>query len=110
MIGEHVVKTYSRQQRSIAVSSAEAELRAMVTASAEVMGIIALSQDIGLEMSGEVPADSSAALGISNRAGPGEVRHLRIQALWAQEVRSTGRLRYKLTLACFGESDPDGAV
>ena len=38
MIGDHVIKTYSRQQRVIALSSAEAELYAMVAASAEGLG------------------------------------------------------------------------
>ena len=39
--GGHVIKTYSRQQKVIALSSAEAELYAMVAASAEVLRIVA---------------------------------------------------------------------
>ena len=104
-IGSHVIKSYSRQQRTIALSSAEAELHAMVAASAEVMGVIGLCADVGLDMKGEVLADSSAALGISNRTGVGKVRHLRIQALWVQEVRSTGRLGYKKVLGTMNPSD-----
>ena len=68
-IGIHIIKTYSRQQKTVALSSAEAELHAMVAASAEALGIIGLCQDLGMRMSGEVLADSSAALGISNRSG-----------------------------------------
>ena len=79
----------------MALSSAEAELHAMVAASAETLGVIGLCEDLGMRMMGEILADSSAALGISNRTGVGKVRHLRIQALWVQEVRSTGRLGYK---------------
>ena len=97
-LGSHVIKTYSRQQKTIALSSAEAELHAMVANSAEVLGIIGLCRDLGMKLTGEIYADSSAALGISNRAGVGKVRHLRVQALWVQEVRSTGRLSYKKVL------------
>ena len=104
-IGSHVIKTYSRQQKTVALSSAEAELHAMVAASAEVLGIIGLLDDVGMKLTGEILADSSAALGISNRAGVGKVRHLRIQALWVQEVRSTGRLGYKKVLGTLNPSD-----
>ena len=41
-IGNHVLKSYSKQQRTVALSSAEAELHALVAASAETLGIIAL--------------------------------------------------------------------
>ena len=47
-IGEHVIKTYSRQQRVIALSSAEAELYAMVAASAESLAVIAYAKDMGM--------------------------------------------------------------
>ena len=91
-IGDHTIKTYCRQQKVVALSSAEAELYAMVAASAEAMAIQAYARDIGLEMSVELYADSSAALGIAKRAGIGKVRHLRTQGLWAQEVRVAGRI------------------
>ena len=38
-IGEHAIKTYCRQQKAIALSSAEAELYAMVAASAEALAV-----------------------------------------------------------------------
>ena len=97
-IGEHVIKTYSRQQRVIALSSAEAELYAMVAASAESLAIIAYAKDLGNKMTGEVYVDSSAALGISQRCGIDKVRHLRTQGLWVQEARLTGRLAYRKVL------------
>ena len=60
MSGKHCVETW---QGAVALSSAEAELHAMVAASAEVLGIIGLCRDIGMQMTGEILADSSAALG-----------------------------------------------
>ena len=47
-IGEHVVKTYSRQQKIVALSSAEAELYAMVAASANALVVQAYTRDLGL--------------------------------------------------------------
>ena len=105
MIGKHVVKTYSRQQRTIALSSAEAELHAMVAASAEALGIVKLCKDLGMKMEGEVYADSSAALGIAQRTGMGKVRHVRVQALWVQEVRCTKSLKYKKVLGSRNPAD-----
>ena len=104
-IGDHVIKTYSRQQRVIALSSAEAELYAMVAASAEGLACIALARDLGVTIEGEVYTDSSAALGISQRAGLGKVRHLRTQGLWIQEVHATKRLSYRKVLGSKNPSD-----
>ena len=50
-------------------------------------------------------ADSNAAIGIAQRTGKGKVRHLRVQALWVQEVRCTGRLRYKKVLGTRNPAD-----
>ena len=80
-IGEHTIKTYCRQQKVVALSSAEAELYAMVAASAEALAVQAYARDLGMEVNVELYADSSAALGIAKRAGIGKVRHLRTQGL-----------------------------
>ena len=105
MMGAHVLKAYSRQQKTVALSSAEAELHAMVAASAEALGIIALLKDLGVDAGGEVYSDSSAALGIAQRQGMGRVRHIRTQALWVQETRAEGRLNYKKVLGTRNPSD-----
>ncbi len=104
-IGGHIIKSYSRQQRTVALSSAEAELHAMVAASAETIGVINLCKDMGMKIGGEVYADSSAAIGIAQRSGSGKVRHIRVQALWVQEVRSTGRLAYHKVLGSRNPAD-----
>ena len=85
-VGSHLLKTYSRQQKTVALSSAEAELHASVAASAEALGIVALMKDMGVDAIGEVYADSSAALGIAQRQGMGKVRHIWTQAVCVQEV------------------------
>ena len=77
-LGSHMIKSYSRQQKTVALSSAEAELHARVAASTETLGIISLCRDMGIQIGGEVYADSCAALGIAQRTGIGKVRHLRV--------------------------------
>ena len=104
-IGEHVIKTYSHPQKVIALSSAEAELYAMVAASAESLAIMVYAEDLGARMGGEVYVDSSAALGISQRCGIGKVRRLRTQGLWVQEARLTGRLAYRKVLGTKNPAD-----
>ena len=104
-VGSHVIKSYSRQQKTVALSSAEAELYAMVAGSAEALAIIAYCADLGKKVKGELYTDSNAALGISQRAGIGKVRHLRTQGLWVQEARTTGRLVYKKVLGTKNPAD-----
>ena len=104
-MGKHTLKSYSRQQKTIALSSAEAELHAMVAASSETIGLRALCRDMGLEAQGDVYVDSSAAIGISQRVGSGKVRHVRVQALWVQEIKCNKRLKYMKVLGTRNPSD-----
>ena len=104
-IGEHVIKTYCRQQKVVALSSAEAELYAAVAASAEAIALVVYCKDLGMDMEAELYCDSSAALGIAHRAGIGKVRHLRTQGLWVQEVRISGRVKYKKVLGAKNPAD-----
>ena len=103
MIGEHAIKTYSGQQRVIALSSAEAELYAMVAASSVSLAIMSYAKDVWVTLEGEVDHNSSAALGNTQRWGICRVRRLRAQGLWVQEVHLTERLSYRKVL---GEKTP----
>ena len=62
------------------------------------MALAAYAKDLGVDLQCELYCDSSAALGIAQRAGIGKVRHLRTQGLWAQEIRVSGRIQYKKVL------------
>ena len=104
-MGEHVVKTRCKQQKVVARSSAEAQLYAMVGASAKTIAIAAYADDSGLSFGCELYCDSAAALGISQRAGIGKVRHLRTQGMWLQEVRVSGRIVYKKILGSKNPAD-----
>ena len=93
--GSHYIRSWSSTQKCITVSSGEAELIAMVRTSAEVMGVIQLLEDWGLQMEGEFLADSAGALGVVKRKGCGKVRHVKVGQLWIQEKESTSELGYK---------------
>ena len=89
MIGNHVLKSYSRTQSNIALSSGEAELYATVTAASEGLGLTAMAKDFGMDIRSSIYVDATAAIGIAERKGLGKVRHLDTQALWIQDaVRS----------------------
>ena len=94
MIGQHPIKSWYKQQKVIALSSAEAETYAVVGASCEALGVQACASDLGMDLLGEIFADASAALGMTTRTELGKVRHLRCQALWLQEVREEKRFQF----------------
>ena len=94
MHGSHLIKMWSRTQALVALSSAEAELYGIVKATAELKGLISLWKDLGIQLSGHLLADASAALGILKRRGLGKVRHLNSNYLWVQEVMAKREVEY----------------
>ena len=105
MIGSHLIKSYSRQQRTIALSSAEAELHALVAASSEALGLVAYAADLGFALKPIIYTDASAALGIAQRRGLGKLRHVQTQALWVQQLNCEKRLGFKKVLGTENPSD-----
>ena len=95
LLGGHCIKSWSSTQKSITLSSAEAELVAAVKMSAELIGVEQLMADWGWEIRSEVLVDSSAALGIVGRKGNGKLRHVRVGMLWIQEKMENEELTYK---------------
>ena len=84
-IGSHYIKSWSKGQSTIALSSAEAELYAIIKTASESLGILSILQDWCIPMTGEVMADASAALGIIGRTGLGKLRHIDTSYLWLQQ-------------------------
>ena len=85
-VGDHWLKSWSKTQPSITLSSAEAELVAMSKAAAEILGIVNLASDLGKRLTGHLFADSSSALAVVARRGAGKLRHININHLWLQEL------------------------
>ena len=78
MRGGHLLKSWSSTQKSVTLSSAEAELMAAVKASTETIGMIQMAAEWDLELSGSIYVGSSAALALVERKGNGNLRHVRI--------------------------------
>ena len=85
MLGGHLLKHWSSTQKTIALSSGEAELSGILKGTSEALGMQSLAADLGLVFDVAVRTDASAAVGICRRAGIGKVRHLAVGQLWVQE-------------------------
>ena len=92
-----MLKTWSKEQKHIALSSGEAELYAANTGAAEGLGLKSLMADLGIDCKVEVEIDASAACGIMQRRGLGHVRHVDTQDLWSQLAVKEGRFTIKKT-------------
>jgi hypothetical protein len=92
--GRHCLKFWSKTQQSITLSSAEAELVAMVKGSCEAIGVGRLMTDLGggKEQVIGVYTDASAAIGIAQRQGVGRTRHIDVGNLWIQQKQRQGDL------------------
>ena len=103
MRGDHMIKHWSKTQKVVTLSSAEAELHGVVLGACEGLGIQAVAEDLGIHGGLRLRADSAAAIGICNRSGIGRVRHLAVGQLWIQESIRNGTL---LLTKVKGEDNP----
>ena len=92
VVGGGCVKTWSRTQKSRALSSAEAEYYALVSGAAEALGLQALALDLGWRLRVRLWSDAKGARGIASRRGLGKTRHIELRYLWLQQAMKRGRL------------------
>ena len=87
MLGTRLIKHWSSTQKTVTLSSGEAELYGVVKGATESLGLRSLGEDMRIQdhIVIDLHADSSAAIGICRRSGIGKVRHLAIAQLWVQE-------------------------
>ena len=98
MLGAHLVKSWSRTQDSVTLSSAEAELVALGKLAMETRGIRSMCRECGLTEDGRASTlytDASAALSIAKRQGAGKMRHINVKSLWLQEKELQKELAYE---------------
>ena len=96
MLGGHCIKTWSKTQGAVALSSAEAEFYAMVDAVLKAKWLTVVSQEIGFAtMGGKIilGTDSSAAKSFVCRRGLGKMRHIEIRDLWLQKEVMKGLVK-----------------
>ena len=93
-LGAHTIKSWSKTQTLLALSSGESEFYAALKAAAEGLGLLSMMKDFGYLLKGEVYGDASAALGIIHRKGLGRTRHIDTGLLWIQQTAAEKRLQY----------------
>ena len=95
MRGKHCIKYWSKTQSSIVLSTAEAELVALVKGACEAKGVASVIKDITGSESGKVGiyTDASAAIGMVQRQGAGKARHIDVGMLWIQQNQKNGEVQ-----------------
>jgi hypothetical protein len=88
--GGGLLKSWSRTQGTVALSSGEAEFYAALKGCAEGIGIKSLMADLGLPVSIEIVQDSTSAKGTASRIGIGKIKHLDTGWLWIQDAVKSG--------------------
>ena len=105
MIGNHIIKAWSKTQNLVALSSAESEFYATVKAATEAMGILSLMSDFHQKAVVRMHVDASAALGVIQRQGIGKIRHLATSALWLQSQQLRKILKFSKIHGAINPSD-----
>ena len=97
MYGGHVIKSWSTNQATIALSSGEAEYYGMVKGASQALGLKAIAEDVGVSLQApiQINTDASAAIGIGSRLGLGKVRHIEVNQLWLQDKVYKGEIELK---------------
>ena len=89
MLGSHLIRSYLKTQATIAKSSGESELYALVRASAQELGICTLLADFGVaDARVSIGMDVRAATGMAQRVGLDKARHVEVDVLWLQEQQA----------------------
>ena len=83
--GSYVLKWWSKTQPTLALSSGEAELAAIVKSTSEGLGMISIMAEFDIKADLVIKSDAVAAIGIVKRQGLGRVRHLAVADLWVQQ-------------------------
>ena len=105
MLGKHPLKSWSKTQSLIVLSSEESEFYAALKASAETLGFISMMKDFGYETKGGILGDASAAPGIIHRKGLGRPRHIDTGLLCIQQTAAEKRLKYSKVLGTVKTAD-----
>ena len=97
MVGGHLIKSWSRTQDSVTLSSAEAELVALSKLAMEMLGVRSMASEWRMMhgcAASKLFVDASAAFSIAKRHGAGKMRHINVKTLWLQEKEIRKVLSY----------------
>ena len=91
------MKYWSKTQHNIVLSTAEAELVALVKGVCEAKGVASVVKDLTGKDTGAIGVytDASAAIGMAQRLGVGKVSHIDVGMLWIQQNQRAGEIDVK---------------
>ena len=83
------------RETCVAISSGECEFHALTFCAARLIFTKNLVEGFGFPpVDGPIAySDSSAARGVANRKGVGELKHLQVRSLWLQQARVDGQVK-----------------
>ena len=90
-----MLKWWSKTQATIALSSGEAELAALIRATSEGLGMQSTMHEFGIDAQLRIKGDAVAAMGMVKRQGLGRVRHLAVADLWIQQKAKDGAASFE---------------
>ena len=93
MRGLSCIRTYSKGQAVISLSSGESEYYGLVSAISHLLGDGAMAKDWGIQFRLRVWMDASAGISIGSRRGLGRVKHIDTVFLWVQQIVTQWRVR-----------------
>ena len=105
MHGLHYIKSWSKTQSLVALSSAESELYAIVKASSETLGLRTIFGDLNKKFTSTILSDASAALGIIQRQGLGKLRHIDCSYLFVQNLNAEKIIKFSKVLGTENPAD-----
>ena len=106
MVNGIVVLTTARGQKSASLSSAEAELNALVAAAADGMYLKRCLEFLVEEaVIHDCLVDNSAAVQLSHKRGPGKLRHIDGKLLWVQDCVAQQEFNVKAVGTVFNIAD-----
>ena len=91
MRGGHCLKTWTKKQQVVSLSSAESELYGAVKAASERLGVQSLEKDLGMTCGLNLHLDASATMCLVSRRGLGKAKRVDMQNLWIQEASKSGQ-------------------
>ena len=99
------ILSWSRRQGAVALSSAGSELCALGSGAAEALGLASLLHEWGEATVPVLASDSSSALHVVKKRGPGKMKHIEIRFLALQQWREQKRLEFEKVGTDDNESD-----
>lgn len=85
MLGNCCIKTYSKGQGVVSLSSGESEYYSLVSGASNLLGEVSTAKDWGLSPNSILNMDASAGIAMGSRRGLGKAKHVDTQYHWVQE-------------------------